>query len=141
MNRSTVYRAYEELRAAGYLESRPGSYTTVRGRGAASPPAGPTRPRTFDWRRPSTPAARRAHADFLRLGPPAAPAGEPGVINFARLTADRDLYPVADLVGMLFVGGIFEVKLCQFFLQLFESQSIFPSGQLPGISPGFPPSG
>ena len=30
LNRSTVYRAYQELWAMGYLESRPGSYTTLR---------------------------------------------------------------------------------------------------------------
>jgi GntR family transcriptional regulator/MocR family aminotransferase len=97
VNRSTVYRAYEELWAAGYLESRPGSYTTVRGRGVPSRPAGRRAQRAFDWGRRSTPAARRAHADLLRLGPRAAPECDPGIINFARLTADRDLYPVADL--------------------------------------------
>src|SRR3972149_3145294 len=32
VHRSTVIRAYRELRALGYLESRPGSYSTVRQR-------------------------------------------------------------------------------------------------------------
>ena len=32
VNRSTVYRAYQELWALGYLDSRPGSYTRVRER-------------------------------------------------------------------------------------------------------------
>ena len=30
VNRTTVFRAYQELWARGYLESRPGSYSTVR---------------------------------------------------------------------------------------------------------------
>ena len=97
VNRSTVYRAYEELWAGGYLESRPGSYTTVRGRGAVRRPEGRAGSRVVDWRPLSTPAARRAHTDFQRLGRRAAPVAKPGVINFARLVADRDLYPVADL--------------------------------------------
>ena len=32
LNRSTVYRAYEELISLGYLESSPGSYTRIRKR-------------------------------------------------------------------------------------------------------------
>ena len=30
LHRSSVVRAYNELRALGYLESRPGSYSTIR---------------------------------------------------------------------------------------------------------------
>ena len=54
LNRSTVYRAYEELWALGYVDSRPGSYTRVRRRfrdgereasSAGSRPAGTVNPR------------------------------------------------------------------------------------------------
>ena len=43
VHRSTVVRALDEINALGYLESRPGSYTTVRRR--ARPPG----PRTRRW--------------------------------------------------------------------------------------------
>src|SRR5512136_1342431 len=71
VHRSTVLRAYAELWALGYLESRPGSYSTVRQRarpmatraGTGADPA--AKPRV-DWERAATPAARRALGDIQR---------------------------------------------------------------------------
>jgi DNA-binding transcriptional MocR family regulator len=97
INRSTVYRAYQELWALGYLESRPGSYSTVRGRlkpfGPSATPEG-ERP---DWERLCPPASQAIfgeHQTLLRLIP-RAPSQR--VLSFAGLSADRDLAPAEDL--------------------------------------------
>ncbi len=104
VHRSTVLRAYAELWALGYLESRPGSYSTVRQRArpvATSPGAGgaaPPRP-AVDWERAATPAARRAHADIQRQE--RARAAGPGVIDLARLSADSRLAPQDEIRACL----------------------------------------
>ena len=95
VNRSTVVRAYQELWALGYLESRPGSYSTVRQR--MKPQGGDETPRSglIDWERHSAPPARAVHGELQRLTAqrtrPTARA-----VNFATLAADRMLSPVDD---------------------------------------------
>ena len=101
LNRSTVYRAYQELWARGYLESRPGSDSTVRGRlkalgGAGSGPSG-----RISWETHCPPASRRIHEEYqalLRLSPKDEPHR---VISFAGLSADRELCPAAELRGTI----------------------------------------
>ncbi len=94
VNRSTVCRAYEELWAAGYLESRQGSYSTIRTRQRPLAPIAGARP-AVDWERVSAAAARKATRPFLVASARApAPAG---AIDLARLSADPDLCPTADL--------------------------------------------
>ena len=94
VHRTTVVRAYDELRALGYLDSRPGSYTTIRRR--ARPPATADRARSvpgsglIEWRSPgssSRPGDR----------PSAAPAANGDPVDFERLAADPSLAPTADL--------------------------------------------
>ena len=102
VHRSTIVRAYDEIRALGYLESRPGSYSTVRRRAR---PAATTvvRDRTVsgslvDWLALSTDPVRQA----LQAEPaPVArdPADAP--IDFERLAADPALAPAGDLRGCL----------------------------------------
>jgi len=97
VNRSTVYRAYQELWALGYLESRPGSYSTVRARvrtAAVSRLPGRDGPR---WDQLCPPRSRRIHEEYatlLRLIPRAVPVR---AISFAGLSADRELNPDVDL--------------------------------------------
>lgn len=96
VNRSTVLRAYQELWALGYLESRPGSYSTVRRR---MRPAGATQKRAasgLDWERASAPAAARVFAEYQRFTPAAAGGGAAGVVDFSGLAADRTLAPVEE---------------------------------------------
>lgn len=98
VHRSTVVRAYGELWALGYLESRPGSYSTVRRR------ARPVKLRreardSIDWDAVATPAARRAHREALL--PRHDPGGAGGAIDFARLAADPDLAPQDDIRSCL----------------------------------------
>ena len=95
VHRTTVMRAYGELWALGYLESRPGSYSTVRrpGRpGTANQQAGDS---LIDWHALSRPSLRRATEDAALLARDQAAGRD--VINFARLSADPLLAPVAEL--------------------------------------------
>jgi DNA-binding transcriptional MocR family regulator len=93
LNRSTVVRAYQELWALGYLESRPGSYSTVRGR---------LHPRTaegaggasFDWAAVLPAAVRGSVEDLERLA--AARVSRPGAVSLSSLSADRSLCPLDD---------------------------------------------
>lgn len=111
VHRATVVRAYDELAALGYVESRPGSYTTVRrrarppatARGAAEArPAGPRPASRIAWSRLGTPAARAAHAAIARTGAahraPVDEAPPPeDTIDLSRLAPDPALAPDADL--------------------------------------------
>src|SRR4030042_4458818 len=49
VDRSTVYKAYQELNALGYLESKPGSYTTVRKRPKVAVDINKQRSSLIDW--------------------------------------------------------------------------------------------
>ena len=95
LNRSTVYRAYQELWALGYLESRPGSYSTVRGRTRAIGAPATDGPSLIDWDAASSPAARGAYEDWRALPSPSFFADRTAV-DFATLSADRDLCPIED---------------------------------------------
>ncbi len=94
VNRSTVCRAYEELAALGHLESRPGSYTTVRGRARPLAARSSGEP-LLDWDHLMAPSVRGAFASAR--GHPKIPAGGEGWIDFSTLSADPDLSPVDDL--------------------------------------------
>jgi len=98
VHRTTVVRAYEEARALGYLESRPGAYTTVRRR--ARPPA-TTAARgsqdesgLIDWVERATEAVRNARQ--REWTPPSSDASR-DTIDFERLAADPSLVPAGDL--------------------------------------------
>ena len=97
VHRSTVIRAYEEIRALGYLESRPGSYSTVRRRARppATTPGGPkSEPTVIRWLDPVSAPVRDLHKHH------AVEATVPAVgdtIDLARLAADPDLAPAEEL--------------------------------------------
>ncbi len=94
VHRSTVYRAYQELWSLGYLESRPGSYSTVRQRPKVVP-AGP-RPGKglIAWDQRATAVSEalyRAHCaeeSFFRN------TGRSDLINFIPLSPDSRLFPI-----------------------------------------------
>ena len=93
VHRSTIIRAYGELRALGYLEGRPGSYTTIRRR--SRPPgtrqALPGAVVPIRWATPWTPGVRRIHvarSEFEHR-----PDAPPDVIDFARHAPDPALAP------------------------------------------------
>ena len=78
VHRTTVYKAYEELWALGYLESTPGSYTRVRWR--PRPEAATERQNrpAPAWGELSSPASRNVHGLFQRYRPESSP-GRPAL--------------------------------------------------------------
>lgn len=96
LNRFTLYRAYQELQALGYVDSRPGSYTTVRQRSRIAP-EGAGESGAIDWARISSAPARRAFAEHDRLNADhVARAEAAGAVDFTRLDVDGRLSPVKD---------------------------------------------
>jgi len=95
VHRSTVVRAYEELKSLGYLDSRSGGYTTVRvGRRPPAADAGgalEAAPTLIDWDRmaPASLAGVRGHHPALE----SARAGSEGMVDLDRLSADPALAP------------------------------------------------
>lgn len=94
VNRSTVCRAYEELWAGGYLESRRGSYSTIRTRTRGLAPAATGRA-AVNWGRASSPGALKAMRPFFDRADEGRPVSS--TLDLARLSADPDLCPAADL--------------------------------------------
>jgi DNA-binding transcriptional MocR family regulator len=98
VHRTTVMRAYGDLWALGYLESRPGSYSTVRRpvRAAAESQESQTGgDGLIPWHAVTRPSVRRAAEDAALLARDQAPA--PGVVDFGRLSADPLLAPVDEI--------------------------------------------
>jgi DNA-binding transcriptional MocR family regulator len=99
LHRSSVVRAYSELRALGYLESRGGSYTTIRRR--QRPPtthsgaAAPGQDSLIDWQAIARPSVRALRTNAAMETVRAKANRE--VIDFDRLCADPTLAPDDDL--------------------------------------------
>jgi DNA-binding transcriptional MocR family regulator len=105
INRSTVYKAYEELWALGYMESRPGSYSVVRQRQKIATPEQKLKEGLIPWEEKSSRVGRTLHHAYKELksrfplvkGTAAASSsGKPDAINFASLDLDPRLFPVED---------------------------------------------
>lgn len=96
LNRSTVYKAYEELWALGYMASRPGSYSVVRKRQQIA-----TKDRRADkglisWEEHSSEPGRALHKahELLNFRKPANASSD--LLNLASLDLDSRLFPVDD---------------------------------------------
>jgi DNA-binding transcriptional MocR family regulator len=96
VNRTTVYRAYEELTALGYIESRPGSYTTVRQRTRIAPLEDTAKRPLISWNRVSVTRSRRLFEEYADHFPEYEKAGSPGVIDLSRLYIEERLFPLKD---------------------------------------------
>ncbi len=96
VNRSTVYKAYEELWALGYLESRAGSYSIVRKRQkiAAGEPKSPKG--LIHWEIKSSEPGRLLHHAYGQLKFNAPAHLTSSVINLASLDLDARLFPMDD---------------------------------------------
>lgn len=95
VHRSSVLRAYGELWALGYLESRQGSYTTIRRRVPTTASVQGDGGTAIDWGAIASPAAESALADAARFGIDR--SRSPEVIDLARLSADSRLTPLDDV--------------------------------------------
>lgn len=96
VHRSTVVRAYDEIRALGCLESRPGGYTTVRRRARPLTTAigKDAKSGVFDW----SDRSGMLESDVRPLGPtPSRTDGGDAIIDFERLAPDPRLAPCDDL--------------------------------------------
>ncbi len=116
VNRSTVYKAYQELWALGYINSTPGSYSTVRNRAKLASRQDPGEPTLIDWRTRTSGALdsicewyyeeNELSAQLLSIaqecaqGTPQARSHEgqrePAVIDFIPLVPDEQLFPVEE---------------------------------------------
>ncbi|MBN1755765.1 PLP-dependent aminotransferase family protein [bacterium] len=96
LHRSTVLKAYQELWAYGYIQSRPGSYSVVRAREEIA---------TFDkrldkgiipWQKYSSPASREVYSYFRNSAQYQNANVPPGTIDLASLELDPRLFPIDD---------------------------------------------
>jgi DNA-binding transcriptional MocR family regulator len=91
VNRSTIYRAYEELWSFGYIESRPGSYSIVRERAKLAENMNVLGESEFDWSQVANPLILDELSRKDRYNHPE--CGE-NIINFLPLSPDYNLMPV-----------------------------------------------
>ncbi len=99
LHRSTVVRAYNELRALGYLESRGGSYSTIRRRqrppATLSDHAVQRDDSLIDWNAVTRPSIRSLHEHAAMETVRTTTTGD--MIDLDRLSADPTLAPDDDL--------------------------------------------
>lgn len=95
VNRSTVYRAYQELQALGYLESKPGSYMTVRKRKKTVVHLNDFHRGIIDWSKSSNRQSQELFSLFHYFKAEKN-SSEHNCINFSRLDMDHRLMPVTD---------------------------------------------
>lgn len=93
VSRSTVIKAYEELWALGYLDSRPGSYSIVRKR--TGPAAKKTSPGNglIDWEEISAPASREIHQSNQGFWSLSRQGQLPDTIKMSGLSLDVNHFP------------------------------------------------
>ena len=96
LDRSTVYRAYLELTALGYLESCPGSYTRVRKRARVVTEKSKSEQGIIDWSRHSNIESDQLYEFFLKFHPEAAARFPDNLINLSPLDLDHRIFPVDD---------------------------------------------
>ncbi|MEW6262276.1 MAG: PLP-dependent aminotransferase family protein [Thermodesulfobacteriota bacterium] len=94
VNRSTVYRAYQELWSLGYLRSRPGSYSTIRKRVALVSPGRKSSPGLIPWSIRVNPEAEVLYRSFEEEEEFTRKAAAGRVFNFIPLAPDPRLLPV-----------------------------------------------
>jgi DNA-binding transcriptional MocR family regulator len=94
LNRSTVYKAYEELWALGYMASRPGSYSVVRKRHQIATTDRKSQKGLISWEKNSSEPGRALHLAHSRLNFGKPPGSADGMINLASLDLDSRLFPV-----------------------------------------------
>ncbi len=96
VDRTTVYRAYLELTALGYIESSPGSYTRVRKRPPVIRKNQVAAESILHWSDISNPESAELFRHFLHFWPENSP-GIPGdLINLSPLDLDERIFPTTE---------------------------------------------
>lgn len=96
VNRSTVYKAYEELWAMGFIESRPGSYSIVRPRQKLASPASKDRVESYPWHEKFPPKVEAIYQSFREVKTSIPQTHTSGIINLASLDIDHRLFPAEE---------------------------------------------
>ncbi len=91
INRSTIMRAYDELWTEGYLESRSGSYSTVRQRKDLVKVHNGLPEVPFNWQQKLNQQSLGLGAKLSLIG---SPKIDPGTISFLDLSPDNRLIPI-----------------------------------------------
>jgi DNA-binding transcriptional MocR family regulator len=97
VNRTTIYKAYQELWALGYIESRSGSYSYVRQRRELQLSGKEVHSNAIDWPKRVNRNAEKVYKMFSNVHYPFS-EGETGFdgIDFGRLHPDTRIYPVKE---------------------------------------------
>jgi GntR family transcriptional regulator/MocR family aminotransferase len=96
VNRSTVYIAYQYLNALGYIESKPGSYTTIRKRNKIVNSKTYNSSESFDWDKASNHSSQEVYDYYLKHEAYTTLERTKDLINFTQLGVDKRLFPVED---------------------------------------------
>jgi len=94
INRSTVYRAYQDLWALGYIESTPGSYSVIRKRARIAPRREPERLSIMNWKNVSSEAADLLYTRYSKENDMLGPVRKNGFIDFSILSPESSLFPL-----------------------------------------------
>jgi len=96
ISRTTVLKAYEELWGQGYLESRPGSYTTVRAKTPCCSPVKKEKRSLIDWNGSVSPASRELFETVSRFPQTGYRSPSFDMLDMASLDIDHRILPVED---------------------------------------------
>lgn len=97
VNRTTIYKAYQELWALGYIESRSGSYSFVRQRRELKPTNKEIPRNNINWYSKINPNAENVFKMFGMINYPFSEAKvEFDGIDFGRLHPDTRIFPVKE---------------------------------------------
>jgi DNA-binding transcriptional MocR family regulator len=96
ISRTTVLRAYEELWGQGYVESCPGSYTTVRAKTPIAAPVEKMEKNLIDWGGATTPASRELYDTVSRFPSSGYRPSSPEMLDMASLDIDHRILPIED---------------------------------------------
>jgi DNA-binding transcriptional MocR family regulator len=97
VNRSTIYKAYQELWALGYIESKSGSYSYVRNKRITDFKEKQKSINLIDWSKRTNPNAEKVFNMFGEIGYPFAEKKQifEG-IDFGRLHPDTRIFPISE---------------------------------------------
>jgi DNA-binding transcriptional MocR family regulator len=95
VNRTTIYKAYQELWALGYIESRSGSYSLVRERRKPDHSVDHLPVQSVDWSDKANPNAEKVYQSFGKFNYPfTEDVKKFDGIDFGRLHPDTRIFPV-----------------------------------------------
>lgn len=97
VNRTTIYKAYQELWALGYIESKSGSYSYIRQRRYCNCTNDKLHGNTINWSQKVNPNAEKIYKMFDKLGYPFSENKKKfDGIDFGSLHPDPRIYPAKE---------------------------------------------